>query len=179
MAETLSYIVGDDEVIALLKKLQRRVATMKPVMTRIGALYERSVLENFAAESSPEGTPWAPLSAATMMLGLARQKGFTKNGYLSARGKRYLTSKKILRERGDLEGSIHVAATDKSVTIGSSGSIPYAAIHQLGGKAGRNKKVTIPARPYLAENSGGELVLAEKDRRWIIEEIEEALLADL
>lgn len=26
---------------------------------------------------------------------------------------------------------------------------PYAAIHQFGGKAGRNKKVDIPARPFL------------------------------
>jgi phage virion morphogenesis protein len=25
----------------------------------------------------------------------------------------------------------------------------YAAIHQLGGQAGRGRKVTIPARPYL------------------------------
>jgi len=25
----------------------------------------------------------------------------------------------------------------------------YAAIHQFGGDAGRNKKVKIPARPYL------------------------------
>lgn len=28
----------------------------------------------------------------------------------------------------------------------------YAAIHQLGGQAGRNKKVIIPTRPYLKLN---------------------------
>jgi len=29
------------------------------------------------------------------------------------------------------------------------GNKVYAAIHQLGGQAGKNKKITIPARPYL------------------------------
>ena len=34
-----------------------------------------------------------------------------------------------------------------SAVIGSN--LEYAAIHQLGGQAGRNKAVEIPARPYL------------------------------
>ena len=33
------------------------------------------------------------------------------------------------------------------IKIGSN--LEYAAIHQLGGQAGRNKSVEIPARPYL------------------------------
>ena len=31
--------------------------------------------------------------------------------------------------------------------IGSN--LDYAAIHQLGGQAGKNQSVTVPARPYL------------------------------
>ena len=34
-----------------------------------------------------------------------------------------------------------------SAVIGSN--LEYAAIHQLGGQAGKNKSVEIPARPYL------------------------------
>ena len=34
-----------------------------------------------------------------------------------------------------------------SAIIGSN--LDYAAIHQLGGQAGKNKSVSIPARPYL------------------------------
>lgn len=33
----------------------------------------------------------------------------------------------------------------------------YAAIHHLGGKAGRGRKVTIPVRPYLPINGAGQL----------------------
>ena len=36
---------------------------------------------------------------------------------------------------------------NNSAVIGSN--LDYAAIHQLGGQAGRNKKTEIPARPYL------------------------------
>lgn len=43
--------------------------------------------------------------------------------------------------------SIHTFYDDDSAIIGSN--LAYAAIHQLGGQAGKNKKVTIPARPYL------------------------------
>lgn len=162
--------IDDHEITEMLARLQSRVGNMQPVMTRIGALYERRVLENFKNESEPDGTKWKPLSEVTMHLGLAKNKGWQKvRRGLSARGKRYLQGKRILREKGDLEGSIHFQADDTSVIIGSSGSIPYAAIQQLGGKAGRGKKVTIPARPYLAQNEGDEMVLAEKDRKWIME----------
>ena len=34
-----------------------------------------------------------------------------------------------------------------SAVIGSN--LEYAAIHQLGGQAGKNKSVVIPQRPYL------------------------------
>lgn len=172
----LSITIDDQEVSDLLQRLLDKTTKLKPVMTRIGALYEARVLENFRNESASDGTPWAPLSETTMLMGLARNKGWRPvRGGLSARGKRYLQGKRILRESGDLEGTIHFQADDTSVTIGSSGSIPYAAIQQLGGKAGRGKKVTIPARPYLAMNRGAEMEFAERDRQWIMELIEDEL----
>lgn len=42
---------------------------------------------------------------------------------------------------------------------------PYAAIHQFGGKAGRGKKVDIPARPFL--------VLTPQDEDDILEDVQE------
>lgn len=46
-----------------------------------------------------------------------------------------------------LASSLSTQYDENSAIIGSN--LPYAAIHQKGGKAGRNKKVEIPARPYL------------------------------
>ena len=134
------------------------------------------MLENFKNETAPDNTPWKPLAQDTMMMGLAKKKGWKRDGGLSARGKRYIQGKRILRESGDLEGSIHFQADNDSVMIGTSGSIPYAAIHQFGGKAGRGRKVTIPARPYLAMNQGTELELADQDRNWIMDLLREEIM---
>ena len=53
----------------------------------------------------------------------------------------------ILQVSGQLASSISTQYDDESAVIGSN--LDYAAIHQLGGQAGKNKKVEIPARPYL------------------------------
>lgn len=173
--QIISIRIEDTAVQTALSRLQARVSNMQPTMTRIGAFYERRVIENFKAESAPDGTPWKPLAQDTMLMGLARKKGWKMNGGLSVKGKRYIQGKRILRESGDLEESIHFQADNNSVTIGSSGSIPYAAIHQFGGKAGRGKKVTIPARPYLAMNRGTDLELADRDREMILDIIRERI----
>ena len=49
--------------------------------------------------------------------------------------------------KGQLASSISTHYDEDSAVIGSN--LDYAAIHQLGGQAGRNKAVAIPARPYL------------------------------
>jgi len=61
---------------------------------------------------------------------------------------------KILQVNRNLLGSITPSYTSTTAVVGSSMPFGtgYAAIHQFGGKAGKGKKVTIPARPYLALN---------------------------
>jgi phage virion morphogenesis protein len=63
-----------------------------------------------------------------------QKKGFGHGGILQQRNRLY-------------ESIVAQDATPTSVRVGAN--TPYAMIHQLGGKAGRGKKVTIPARPYL------------------------------
>ena len=53
----------------------------------------------------------------------------------------------ILQVSGQLASSVNTYYDNDSAVIGSN--LEYAAIHQLGGQAGRNKSVEIPARPYL------------------------------
>lgn len=47
----------------------------------------------------------------------------------------------------NLMGSITSDYTNDTAVVGTNE--PYAAIHQFGGKAGRGRKITIPARPFL------------------------------
>lgn len=163
----IEVTLHDAEVQRLIERLTRRLGNLTPVMHEIGQRYERRVLENFEGSHAPDGTPWARLSAVTLMLALGRKKRLGKRG-LTKRGKAYLGNKKPLIESGRLRSRIHYQAGAESVKVGLSG-IEYAAIHQFGGKAGRNRKVTIPARPYLAMNTAGGLALADRDRRMVVE----------
>ena len=48
---------------------------------------------------------------------------------------------------GQLASSVNTYYDNDSAVIGSN--LEYAAIHQLGGQVGKNRKVIILARPYL------------------------------
>lgn len=165
----IAVTINDSQVQGLLQRLRQRTADLSPAMRTIGVFYERSVLENFSKQAAPDGTPWARLSQTTMMMGLGKKGRIGRKGGLTVKGRGYLQGKRILWEHGDLMESVHHQAGKDSVTIGVGGSIPYAAIHQFGGMAGRGKKVKIPARPYLALNRGVGMELAEKDRVRILE----------
>lgn len=67
----------------------------------------------------------------------------------------------ILQVSGQLALSVTTQYDETSAVIGSNKV--YAAIHQLGGQAGKNKKTIIPARPYLQ--------LVDEDYREIISAI--------
>ena len=64
-------------------------------------------------------------------------------------------NKQILIKEGMLKRSFTIIASDNEVSVGTN--IIYAAIHQFGGKAGRGKKVTIPARPFMPVSNSGQL----------------------
>jgi phage virion morphogenesis protein len=53
-----------------------------------------------------------------------------------------------------LRGDIHYQVSGDEMEIGTVKI--YGAIHQLGGMAGRGRKVEIPERPYLGINDENE-----------------------
>ena len=83
------------------------------------------------------------------------EDNFENEGWGGQRWKTTRRGGKILQLSGQLAGSISTGATNSFARIGSNKK--YAAIHHLGGKAGRGRKVTIPARPYLPINGSGQL----------------------
>jgi len=155
--------IDDAEVKKALNDLAARMADPSPVMKVIGEYMIRSTEDRFRSQGpAPDGMPWARLSQGT----LARKK-----------------NPKILTESGALRGGIHYQLRGtNAVLIGPGTNIPYAAIHQLGGKTAahvilpRNKKAlktpygifkkvnhpgsVIPARPYLgvSDKDSGEIV---------------------
>jgi len=123
----VSVKVDDKEVRKLLGGILKRLANPAPAMKILGGIVRTSIVRNFEKGGRP--TKWQALSLETLK---------TKKGTA------------ILREQGmagGLMGSVNYKPFSKKVVI--SANKVYAAIHHFGGKAGRGKKVTIPARPYM------------------------------
>lgn len=125
VAQAVGVEVDDARVRAAIRHLVRAVATPRAAFDRIGAYLVSATLERFDAETGPDGKPW-----------LASARALADGGL-------------TLTDTGGLRDSLtHTVAGDgRSVDVGSN--LVYAAIHQFGGKAGRGRSVTLPARPYL------------------------------
>mgnify|MGYP001371984743 CR=1 FL=1 len=166
MADGFKVELDDRELQQLLDHALKATGDLSPAMKAIGEYMLLSTEENFAGEHAPDGTPWKPLKVLSYHLAWTvgrKKKTHTARGMLTKAFQSYLAGRKILTDSGELRGSIHYSADRTSVTIGS-GKI-YSAIHQFGGQAGRNRKVTIPARPYLGVGPG--------DRSEIVKTIDE------
>ena len=134
--------------------LRRKLAKLSNVdlgkaLDAVGATVVDQTVERFEREQDPEGQPWRPLQAQTVVRKLGgSRKAYKKRGGLTARSRRHLGAIKILQDdgmHGGLLGSIHHEVGHGQVIVGSNKE--YAAIHQFGGaEAG---KPEIPARPYL------------------------------
>ena len=121
--------IDNQEVNQRLLELAQRGGNLRPLMKNIAGIFAYSTEENFANEGRPD--KWLDLSERT-------KKQRKKTGHWPGQ---------ILQVSGQLASSISTYYDDESAIIGSN--LDYAAIHQLGGQTGKNKSVSIPARPYL------------------------------
>jgi len=150
--------INEKDLETKLSRIMARARDMRPAMKDIGEYMLGVTDERFSAEEDPSGRPWQPHSPLTLMIAYgwtrrkkdgstSRRKLYTQKGGLTSGFERYAMNRKILTLSSRLRKSIHYQATEDSVVIGTDAV--YAAIHQFGGKAGRGRKVSIPARPYL------------------------------
>lgn len=121
--------IDNKDVDRKLLELAQKSENLRPLMKNIAGIFASATEENFKNEGRPD--KWTELSEATK----------------KQRTKQKKWPGQILQVSGQLASSISTQYDDESAVIGSN--LDYAAIHQLGGQAGKNKKVEIPARPYL------------------------------
>lgn len=129
MSDSIEIKIDNKEVESRLLDLAQRSENLRPLMKNIAGIFAYSTEENFKNEGRPD--KWTELSESTI-------KQRTKNKQWPGM---------ILQVTGQLASSVNTYYDNDSAVIGSN--LEYAAIHQLGGQAGRNKSVEIPARPYL------------------------------
>lgn len=126
--EPIEIKIDNKKVEKALLEIAQKTSNLRPLMKNIAGIMADSTEENFKVEGRPK---WKDLSEKTKT---ARKKSGHYPG-------------QILQVSGQLALSVTTQYDDSSAVIGSNKI--YAAILQLGGLAGKNKKTTIPARPYL------------------------------
>ena len=129
MSDNIEIRIDNKAVEEALLKVASKCEDMKPLMKNIAGIMADAVEENFEQEGRPD--KWQELAESTI-----KKRKKTKHW-----------PGKILQVEGQLATSITTQYDSESAVIGSN--LAYAAIHQLGGQAGKGKKVEIPARPYL------------------------------
>src|SRR5574344_2589061 len=147
MADNIEIRIDNKAVEEALLKVASKCEDMKPIMKNIAGIMAYAAEENFEQEGRPD--KWQELAEST----------------IKKRKKIKHWPGSILQAKGQLVTSITTQYDNESAVIGSH--LAYAAIHQLGGQAGKGKKVTIPARPYLN--------LRESEYKEIIEETKKYL----
>lgn len=131
---------SDEELRKKVNQIASGLSNPEPLAADIERVLISHTLQNFHHNGRPA---WMGLSQKTL-------ESYAKKGIVPLG---------ILQRSGALKDSVQGDHDNKSVTIGagSGASKDYAAIHQWGGKAGRGRKVTIPARPYLPIDKAGFL----------------------
>lgn len=136
--------IENAELEAFLESRIAKMENMRPFYKGVGQHMLNSIEDRFDSETAPDGSAWHAHSPVTIALRLKKH------------GNAPLT---ILRQRGRLAGSFSTEASNTEVRIGTP--VRYAAIQHFGGKAGRNRKVTIPPRPVLGMSPEDETIIAE------------------
>ena len=129
MSDTVEIRLDSKDVEKALLQVAQKCEDMRPLMKNIASIMADATEQNFENEGRPD--KWQELAKRTI-----KQRTKTKH-----------YPGKILQVEGRLALSVTTQYDNDSAVIGSN--LAYARIHQLGGQAGKNKSVEIPARPYL------------------------------
>ena len=129
MSNNIEIRIDNKAVQDALLKVAAKAETLRPLLKNLAGIMADATEENFSQQGRPD--KWQELAESTI-------KKRKKAGHWPGQ---------ILQVEGRLASSITTQYDDETAVIGSN--LDYAAIHQLGGQAGKNKSVSIPARPYL------------------------------
>ena len=147
------------EIIGLRKAMMQAAANFldmgNELLEEVGITETGEIRQRFEDKKDPNNRSWKDWSRIT-----AAKK--------AEAGKDESSGPSILIESEALVRSIDFEVTPEGVTWGSIE--PYANIHQMGGKAGRGRKVTIPARPYLGIGEDSRELIAETIEDFITRE---------
>lgn len=141
MSTSSTFRYDDSAAQAMLGRLRAAGQNLRPMLDALVFTLTERVRLSFHDQADPWGMPWVPLSDVT----LARRRDEGRSGA------------SILRDKGELLASLSGVAHANAADIRLGFADRPATIHLFGGKAGRGRKVTIPARPMMPIRPGGRV----------------------
>ena len=139
-------IIGLDEVQNTLNNTEKKLNDTAPLMAELASHLHNIVLDSFEEQKSPDGKIWTPIKQAKYQ-----------------RHKSVGGGDKILYRNGKMQDSLYFDADKDTATVGLNAvskkdGFPYPLSHQFGAKgAGRNRNITIDARPFMPTHKDGSL----------------------
>jgi len=151
---------NDGNTHTVLNRIMNATQNTEPAMRAIGEVVMEISKRSFDNSASPDGTPWAANSEATILQYLEKTTGnYKKDGTLSAKGQtRAINKRPLIGQSGDLQRQFSYIATADSVTI--SNSMVYAAMEQFGGTKQQFPHLwgDIPSRKFMPIADDGSLM---------------------
>jgi len=150
-AAPIELKLDDDEVMKMFSKFSNlklevwRTAMAKSIQ-HVGLVAVSDFMKPHAVAAGEYGRPGGTRR-------MSRRAGGTKLGILTTRLSKSIMNQYAPASAGSMAGKkegVHKVLVTQREIVGVKGSrVPYARIHEFGGRAGRNHAAVIPARPYL------------------------------
>jgi len=156
----LEITYNDGNIQTMLKRIMAETGNTEPAMRAIGEVVMEISKRSFDNSASPDGTPWAANSEATILQYLEKIGGnYKKDGTLSKKGQiRAINKRPLIGQSRDLQRQFSYSATADSVTI--TNSMAYAAIQHFGGTKQQFPHLwgDIPSRKFMPIADDGSLM---------------------
>jgi len=142
MTQMIDIEVNDAALRSWFERFTERVTQAQPAMQRIAEVLHTHTDEAFQAQGIPK---WQDLADSTKK---KRERAGSWPGM-------------ILHVTGELPSSYVTDSGPDYARLGSP--LPYAAIQNFGGKAGRNHAAMLPARRQIPIDDNQQLIPAARD----------------
>lgn len=155
MQEVIIEVTGLDKIQEDLSGIECKLNDTAPLMAEISNHLKNIVEDSFENQKSPDGKVWSPI----------KKRASDPH------------PEKILYANGDMQRSLYNTSDKDTAQIGFNavaGNFQYPLTHQFGtDKAGRNRNITIEARPFMPIHEDGSLYDGVEDK--LVEIVEEYL----
>jgi phage gpG-like protein len=163
----LDATVDMRDVLAGIEAMKKRGLDLRPVWKFARQVMRADVGDHFNDRSGPGGS-W-PARAASTEERVKQSRGAARRrrAKYKSRGIKSKLRARPTKLLGRLRGAWLFEATPESLTMRSR--VPWADVHQTGGRAGKGGRSGIPARPFAYLSPAAVVAVSDRIQKFLVE----------